>query len=102
MATRDPEDERIATLEKQVAELVDAIVKLAGEGPLLVPCQLPHYPPAPVVPYYPPVVATPNTTSGAPYTYEGPPAPVYWGAGTDSVSVTVSGMSSEPFCHLVA
>jgi len=48
-ATPDERDEKIARLEKQVGDLVDAIVKLAGERPVYVPCQIPHYP----QPYYP-------------------------------------------------
>lgn len=62
MTARDPKDERIATLEKQVSELVDALAKLAGERPVHGHCHLPHYPPAPAIPYYPPVIVTPNTT----------------------------------------
>lgn len=54
----DPRDARIAELEEQVADLVDALVRVATEHPA---CQLPHYPmpaepPAPVTPWpYPPV-----------------------------------------------
>ncbi len=105
MAARDPKDERIATLEKQVSELVEAIVKLAGERPSVVPCQLPHYPLTPAIPYYQPGIVTPNVTAPAPYTVStsvsGAPS-----GGADIIwydrGIGASGMASEPFCQALA
>ena len=52
IASETPDD-KIARLEKTVLDLVDAIVKLASERPMYVPCGLPHYPAQPIYPYNP-------------------------------------------------
>ena len=106
MAARDPKDERIATLEKQVSELVDALVKLAGERPIYVPRQLPHYPPAPVIPYYPPVIVTPTTTWPGPWTTTTSVSGIPSASGDfiwyDNGVGACAGVVSEPFCHTLA
>ena len=105
MAVRDPKDERIATLEKQVSELVDALVKLAGERPVYVPCQLPHYPPAPAVPYGSPVVTTPwiTTTVSTRTVANGAASPADYGfVWYDNGVGACAGVVSEPFCHTLA
>lgn len=104
----DPRDERIAALEKQVAELVGAIVKLAQERPVYVPCPLPHYAPTlaiPSIPYYQPGTVTPNVTAPAPYTVWTSVSGALSGGG-DIIwydrGIGVSGMISEPFCQPLA
>lgn len=85
--TTNPRDERIAALEKQVSELVDAIVKLAQERPTYVPCLRPHYPAAPVIPYYPPWTVPPNITWSGTYQTSGSGSYVSGGCTSDVPTV---------------
>ena len=75
-ATPDERDEKIAKLEKQVSDLVDAIVQLAGERPVYIPCQMPHYPqPSPVIwtrPFQPTWAVSAGATTQTLQTLHGP------------------------------